>query len=139
MAPKKTKHRAMSASDVKIRMRAASKFLESAEMFIEEADAASWQVAGSNAVSAGIAASDAICGHILGYCAQSDNHTDALDILADATLPDNQPRKHLTALLSDKSGYQYGTESVQHRAARALVTHAQRLVEAAQGRVHDGR
>lgn len=139
MAAKKVKHLQMSASAVGIRLRAASKFLESALMYIEETDAASWQVAGSNAVSAGIAASDAICGHILGYCAQGDSHSDALDVLADATLPEKEARKHLTALLSDKSDYQYGTASVKHRAARALVQHAQRLVDDAQSRIRADR
>jgi hypothetical protein len=139
MVAKRIKHRQMSASDVKIRLRAASKFLESALLFIDESDAASWQVAGSNAVSAGIAASDAICGYVLGYCAQSDNHFDALDVLAEATLPDRDLRKHLAALLNDKSDYQYGTSAVQQRAARGLVQHAQRLVEGVQSRIRDRR
>jgi hypothetical protein len=37
-------------------------------MYVEDDTVASWKVAGSNAVHAGIAASDAICGLVLGEC-----------------------------------------------------------------------
>jgi hypothetical protein len=135
MTPKKIKHRDVTPAEVRTRLNAATKFLDAATMYIEDADAASWQVAGANAVSAGIAASDAVCGHALGYYAQGDNHADALELLTAATSPDREPRKHLAALLDEKSGYQYGTLAVRQQAARLLVQHAERLVTSARDRV----
>ncbi|TFD13049.1 hypothetical protein E3T35_06190 [Cryobacterium sp. TMT1-2-2] len=79
-------------------------------------------------MNAGIAASDVICGIVLGEYSRSGNHNDAVALLVEATQPDAALRKHLNALLADKSSYQYGTAGVRHAAARALVEHAAKLV-----------
>lgn len=126
------KRRTMNAAEVQIRLRAARKFLEAAEMYAEGDGPSDWQVAGANAVSAGIAASDAITGKILGYCAQGDAHGDALAVLEEATTPSKEPRKHLSALLTEKSGYQYGAAAVRHDVTRSAVRHARHLVDAAE-------
>jgi hypothetical protein len=54
VTPKKVKHRPMTPADVQTRLRAAAKFLDAATLYVKENDGASWQVAGANAVSAGI-------------------------------------------------------------------------------------
>ena len=113
---------------IEARLADARKFLEAAEMFVEDDTVSSWKVAGSNAVNAGIAASDVICGVVLGECSRGGNHSDAVALLQEATQPDAAPRKHLNALLADKSSYQYGTAGVRQDAARALVEHAAKLV-----------
>ncbi|TFD52617.1 hypothetical protein E3T46_05750 [Cryobacterium sp. Hh11] len=79
-------------------------------------------------MNAGIAASDVICGVVLGDCSRSGSHSDAVALLVEATQPDAAPRKHLNALLADKSSYQYGSADVRQDAARALVEHAAKLV-----------
>lgn len=122
----------MTAGDVQIRLLAARKFLEAAEMFLGDVEPSSWQVSGANAVSAGIAASDVICGHVLGYCAKGDGHGEALAVLAEATSPDNEPRKHLAALLNHKPSYQYGTTAIREAQTRTLLEHANRLLQAAE-------
>ncbi|TFC77102.1 hypothetical protein E3T23_13725 [Cryobacterium cheniae] len=101
-------------------------------MYVADDNVFSWKVAGSNAVNAvnaGIAASDVICDTVLSECSRSGNHSDALALLFEATQPDTSPRKHLNALLSDKSSYQYVTAVVRQDAARPLVEHAAKLVE----------
>ena len=117
---------------IQARLADARTFLEAAQLFVEADTVSAWKVAGSNAVNAGIAASDAICGLVLGEYSRGADHNDALALLQEATQPDTAPRKHLTALLSDKSGYQYGTAGVRQDAARALVEHAVKLVAEAE-------
>ena len=90
------------------------------------------QVCASNAISAGIAAADAICGAVLGERANDQDHTAAADLLA-AVQP-NGPAlaKLLRRLLTDKSQLQYGgycTAAV----ARKMTGHAEVLVGAMKG------
>ena len=124
----------MDRAAIQARLADARKFLEAAEMYVEENTVSSWKVAGTNAVNAGIAVSDVICGVVLGQCSRSANHSDALALLEEATQPDTAPRKHLNALLADKSSYQYGTAGVRQDAAQALVEHAAKLVGEAERR-----
>ncbi len=128
MARNASKRREMDAASVRARLADAQRFLDASQLFVDESDVSSWKVAGANAVNAGIAASDAICGFALGYCSLGE-HRAALDLLWIATQPDPEPHKHLAALLSDKSDYQYGTSRVKQEAARRLVEHARRLVD----------
>jgi phosphotransferase system HPr-like phosphotransfer protein len=121
----------MDAPAVRTRLRAALKFLDAAAMFIDESDAASWQVAGANAVDAGIAASDAICGHVLGFCAQGADHREAVRTLEAATAPDPTPTRHLRTLLDQKGDFQYGTAVARQDSANKLVTAAEKLVSKA--------
>lgn len=103
--------------------------LKAAELFADEPDAASWKVAGSNAAIAGIAAADAICGRVLGYCSASDSHADAIKLLERATRPNTAPANNLQRLLNDTSLFQYGASRVTHAHAQGLVKHARRLIE----------
>ncbi|TFC29170.1 hypothetical protein E3O55_09860 [Cryobacterium sp. MDB1-18-2] len=134
MARQTSKRQNMDRAAIQARLADARKFLEAAEMYVEENAVSSWKVGGSNAVNAGIAASDVICGVVLGHCSRSANHSDAMALLEEATQPDAAPRKHLGALLADKSSYQYGTDSVRRDAAQALVEHAAKLIGEAERR-----
>jgi hypothetical protein len=54
---------------VRARAAQAKVFLETARLTLGDSPAAN-SVAGTNAVHAGIAAADSICGKVLGYCAR---------------------------------------------------------------------
>ena len=86
------------------------------------------QVAASNAISAGIAATDAICGTVLGEHANHD-HRVAIELLATVKPDGATLAGKLRRLLKDKSLLQYGgycTPAVARRAVRD----AQALVNA---------
>ncbi|MBB5643537.1 hypothetical protein [Cryobacterium roopkundense] len=134
MARQTAKRQNIDRPAIQARLADALKFLEAAQLYVEDDSVSSWKVAGSNAVNAGIAASDAICGLVLGEYSRGADHKDALALLQEATQPDTAPRRHLTALLADKSGYQYGTAGVRQDAAKALVEHAAKLVAEAERR-----
>ncbi|MCW4384463.1 hypothetical protein OH146_01595 [Salinibacterium sp. SYSU T00001] len=119
----------MEAASVRIRLRDAQTRLDSAELQLGGSSPHEWKHAGEIAVSAGIAASDAICGHVLGYKVSSDAHRDALDALRSAS--NASTAKHLDALLAEKSAQSYGDRLPTHAEASRLVLHARRLVDAA--------
>ncbi|WP_100349306.1 hypothetical protein [Luteimicrobium subarcticum] len=67
------------------------------------------QVAASNAVSAAIAACDALCGDALGQHASGQDHRAAVAMLS-SIRPDGQSLgRRLSRLLNDKTLFQYGT------------------------------
>ncbi|GAA1814538.1 hypothetical protein [Agromyces neolithicus] len=74
----------MDAAAVRIRLRDAQTRLVSAELQLGGDSPHEWEHAAEIAVSAGIAASDAICGHVLGYRAAGDAHREAVATLRDA-------------------------------------------------------
>lgn len=87
------------------------------------------QVAASNAISAGIAATDAICGAVLGERANDQDHRAAVELLASVKPDGSTLAGKLRRLLKDKSLLQYGgycTTAV----ARTAVRDAQALVDA---------
>src|SRR5450756_2276296 len=87
------------------------------------------QVAASNAISAGIAATDAICGAVLGERANDQDHRAAVELLATVKPDGSALASRLRRLLKDKSLLQYGgfcTPAV----ARTAVRDAQALVDA---------
>ncbi len=87
------------------------------------------QVAASNAISAGIAATDAICGAVLGERASDQDHRAAVDLLATVQPDGSKLAGKLRRILKDKSLLQYGgycTSAV----ARTAVRDAQSLVDA---------
>lgn len=87
------------------------------------------QVAASNAVSAAIAASDAICGAANGERVSDQDHRAAIAMLR-AVRPDGAAlARHLNALLNDKTLLQYGTFCTDN-AADAARKHAEALVDA---------
>ncbi len=110
-------------------MKDAQTRLVSAEVQLDGTSPHEWKHAGEIAVSAGIAASDALCGHVLGYKVAAESHRDALDALRLAS--STVVAKHLDSLLAAKSAQSYGDRLPSHADAARLVLHARRLVEAA--------
>ena len=87
------------------------------------------QAAASNAISAGIAATDAICGAVLGERANDQDHRAAVELLATVKPDGSTLASKLRRLLKDKSLLQYGgycTPAV----ARKAVRDAHALVDA---------
>lgn len=87
------------------------------------------QAAASNAVLAGIAASDAICGKALGHHSSGDDHRAATALLKTVAPDGADLSAKLGRLLSDKSILQYGTYCTRPTAERA-VKDAEALVRA---------
>ena len=86
-------------------------------------------VAGSNAVLAGIAAADAICGYTLGRRAAGESHHEAIALLERAVPSGSRAPANLKRLLASKTDTQYSANMVSDSKARDLVTAAERLVE----------
>lgn len=120
----------MDAAAVRIRLRDAQTRMTSAELQISGDSPHEWKHAAEIAVSVGIAASDAICGYVLGYKVASESHRDAVVALRAASSA--AVAKHLDALLAAKSTQSYGDRLPNHRDASRYVLHARRLLEAAE-------
>jgi hypothetical protein len=120
--------RDLDAAAVRSRASDARKLQELAELVIAEHDSASWKAAGSNAVLAGIAAADAICGYVLGHSSKNADHREAVELLKRATSPDPGPPNDLRRLIGEKSLFQYGSERVTQGSATDLVKYSARLV-----------
>ena len=130
MSPRiSSRRQQMDSAAVQIRFRDAATRLVSAELHIQGASPHEWKHAAEVAVSAGIAASDAMCGHVLGYKVTAESHRDAVDTLRTAT--DAGVAKHLNALLEVKSAQSYGDRLPSKVEASRSVLHARRLVDAA--------
>ena len=96
----------MTSTDVRERARQAHRFLEAATDSVAlHPDHAN--VAVSNAVLAGIAAGDAICGRMLGECASGESHNDAVRLLSSVEPDGPTLAKDLRRLLALKSNAQY--------------------------------
>lgn len=119
----------MDAAAVRVRLHDATTRLESAELQLSGNTPHEWKHASEIAVSTGIAASDAICGHILGYKIAADNHRDAIAALRTAT--NDGTAKHLDLLLSVKTMQSYGDRLTTHKDATRFVQHARKLVDTA--------
>lgn len=85
-------------------------------------------VVGSLAVLAGIAAADAISGHVLGLRAAGEDHQQAIGLLERATSPSSKSRASLRRLVSSKTATQYSPEIVGAAKAKQLLTAARQLV-----------
>jgi hypothetical protein len=86
-------------------------------------------VAAANAVAAGIAASDALCGRRLGRRSSDADHMSAATLIAESG-PDGGPlATQFRRLIADKSTIQYGGWCTAAR-AESLVRIAWRLVDA---------
>jgi len=122
------------SAEVRQRAGAAREHLQVALERVEYGDgtadpSAAAQVAASNAISAGIAATDAICGAVLGERANDQDHRSAVELLSTVEPGGSALAGRLRRLLKDKSLLQYGgfcTPAV----ARTAVRDAQALVDA---------
>lgn len=120
--------RLMGAADVSTRRADARSYLEAARLFAESTTPADWKTAGSNAVLGGIAAADAICGHVLGHHHRGEDHAAARKLLDQACSPDTRPGGHLKRLMDEKSNFQYSSSHVTQERTRRLVSSLERLV-----------
>ncbi len=87
------------------------------------------QVAASNAVSAAIAASDAICGAANGEWVSDQDHKAATSMLKTVRPDGASLARHLGSLLSDKMLFQYGTFCT-FNTAEAARKRAEALIDA---------
>ncbi|MDX2375187.1 hypothetical protein M4I32_00015 [Microbacterium sp. LRZ72] len=120
----------MDAAAVRIRLKDAVTRLASADLQLSGSSPHEWKHAAEIAVSAGIAASDAVCGHVLGYKVASESHSNAVAALRQASSASSA--KHLDTLLAAKSAQSYGDRLPTHADASRLVLHAWRLLDAAE-------
>lgn len=115
----------------RMRLAEAREFLRVAESLeITETGAAGWHVVGSNAVFAGIAASDAICCAQVKEHYQGDDHSGAAGFLVKAS-GDPKLGATLGRLLSLKPAANYGATSMSASKARNSVQWAKTLVDKA--------
>lgn len=129
----------MSATDVSARAAHAHAFLAAAELIETLGEDAGIEpranLLGSLAVLAGIAASDAICGHALGERAAGENHSEAVTVLKSATPPGDAAPAQLKRLLDAKTTTQYSPLLIGESKAGDLLTAARRLVEGMDARL----
>ena len=119
----------MSVADVRSRAESARRFLESArETQTLHAD---WtDVMASNAVLAGIAASDAICGRVLRVASTGEDHAQAVALLRTATTEGPAYAKELRRLVEIKTAAQYSPAITSAEVATRSLAWAERLVQA---------
>jgi hypothetical protein len=115
------------------RLKEAKLYLSAAEL-LDSGGAAENKVAGSNAILAGIAAADAICGLVLGERSSGDDHAQAINLLKRATHPSTKAANSLARLLTQKTPVQYGTDAISANDAANLIKWARALVDEADAR-----
>lgn len=117
------------------RLQHAKKFLEVAEVVAGEIDVpASLNCAGSLAVLAGIAASDAACRAVLGRHSRSANHADAAELLEQIANGGAAAAKSLRRLIQIKDEAQYQMGDLSGAKLRTAIRAAAALVEFAEVR-----
>jgi hypothetical protein len=89
------------------------------------------KVAGSNAILAGIAAADAICGLVLGERSAGDDHAQAITLLKKAIHPSTKAATSLKRLLTQKTPVQYGADAISASEAADLIKWARDIVQEA--------
>lgn len=82
---------ALDKAGARARLKEAGVYLAMAEL-AGSGNSAESKVAGSNAILAGIAAADAICGLVLGERSAGDDHTQAINLLKRAIHRPPKPR-----------------------------------------------
>jgi hypothetical protein len=119
----------MSPGEVRSRADAARAFARVAAMVLgDDSDPEHPRVVGALAVLAGIAAGDAVCGHVLKRRAAGQDHRQAVDMLRG--FREGEPfATDLARLLEQKSNAQYGTTYLSAARAGSMLEHARRMVE----------
>jgi hypothetical protein len=124
---------ALGKAGARARLREARTYLSAAEL-LDSGSAAENKVAGSNAILAGIAAADAICGLVLGERSSGEDHAQAISLLKRATHPSTKAANSLARLLTQKTPVQYGADALSASDAANLITWARALVNEADAR-----
>ena len=131
MSPRKTNRvQSCTKAQAAARLGQARKHLEVAELVASEASSAgSANAATSSAVLAGIAASDAVCCHVLGKRSRSEDHRDAVDLLKQVTPGGRQAANDLALLLGLKDESQYGFGDIAATKLRRALRRCGSLIE----------
>lgn len=109
-------------------------YLTAAELIVDEAGEEAAAVATGNAVLAGIAAADAICGIVSGERYRGPDHRAAADHLERVT-GDRTLARSLRELVDLKDAGHYGISNVTRANAKKALRRADRLVAEAGRRV----
>jgi hypothetical protein len=115
------------------RLHQAEAFVTTAELCLAEADDPELPLAGTGAALAvlgGIAAADAACCAKLGRRSRSQDHRQAVDLVAGVQPGGAALAKDLERLLEIKDRVHYGAVVVGHAEAKASVAQARRMVGA---------
>lgn len=128
--PKKSNTVSLDRTGARARLREAHTYLSAAEL-LDSGTAAENKVAGSNAILAGIAAADAICGLVLGQRSSGDDHVHAISLLKRATHPSTKAANSLTRLLTQKTPVQCGADAISASDAANLIKWARDIVQEA--------
>jgi len=89
-----------------------------------------WTAAGLLMVHASIAYADAVAIRLAGLKSTSDDHLDAVTLLAEAAAeaPDRDPAlQHLRRIIDEKNRVAYSGDALREREVTALATHATRF------------
>lgn len=124
---------AIDRAGARARLKEARIYLSAAEL-LDSGGSAESKVAGSNAILAGIAAADAICGLVLGERSASDDHAEAIGLLKRATHPSTKAATSLTRLLTRKTPVQYGVDAISSTDAANLIRWARDVLQEAEAR-----
>ena len=126
MAPKPTKTANGGTHEARLKLAQAEKYLQIAKSETGQ-DPASLIVAATNAIFAGIAASDAACCAKLGKYSRSQSHRDAAKLLASIEPGGRSAAKEFELLVSQKDEANYGF-SVSITELKNLLRKAEGLV-----------
>lgn len=113
------------------RLRSARAYLEAAELIRGDDREGYAGVAAGNAVLAGIAAADAICGKGLKKCFRGEDHGQGAEILETASHDGPKCKKALLRLLDLKDAAHYGFGGFSKTNAQKAVKLARELVSSA--------
>lgn len=120
----------MTAAEVRVRAEHARDCLLTAQTRFEAGGPmASNNTTGLNAVNAGIAAADAMCGSKLGYRSSGQDHKQAIALLAQALPEKKTAARDLGRLLEAKTLTSYGASHITEARASDLLKYATRLVD----------
>ena len=121
-----------SPADVRARLGRAHQYLEVAQVASSDGDDSTHRdAAAALAVLAGIAAADAICGHVLGRYARGQDHGQAVALLSEVRAAKPSGPTALRKLLDAKDGVHYGTTALTPDKARSLLRASETLVSLA--------
>lgn len=131
--PRPARTAACSEADARSRLKAAESHLEVAQLVLADTGSDQYaSVAGSLAVLAGIAASDAITCRRLGVINRGQNHQEATSLVEQAIPDGQQVATTLRRLLALKDASNYGVAPLSVPKAQNAVRWARLLVERAQ-------
>ncbi|WP_218064007.1 hypothetical protein [Arthrobacter wenxiniae] len=120
----------MTVAEVRVRAEHARDSLLTAQARFEPGGPmASNNTTGLNAVNAGIAAADAICGSKLGYRSNGQDHRQAIQLLTQALPEKKTAARDLGRLLEAKTLTSYGSSHITASRASELLKYAARLVD----------